>query len=25
VKKFNHDAVEQFGIAKGNVEIIDVY
>jgi hypothetical protein len=25
VKKFNHDAVEQLGIAKGNVEIIDVY
>lgn len=25
VKKFNHDALEQLGIVKGKVEIIDVY
>lgn len=25
VKKFNHDAIDELGIAKGKVEIIDVY
>jgi hypothetical protein len=25
VKKFNRDAIDELGIAKGNVEIIDVY